>query len=88
MYKCKGSVSQLRLSDEDLKSLSNIKLVLVDPATNITQPKEANDDYYIAQGKILKNEYNMSWKAICNHNNLIEKNEQPEPIKVKKRSFR
>ena len=75
-------------TNEDLKSLSNIKLVLVDPATNITQPKEANDDYYIAQGKILKNEYNMSWKAICNHNNLIEKNEQPEPIKVKKRSFR
>ena len=81
-------------ANEDLKSLSDIKLVLVDPATNITQPKEANDDYYIAQGKILKNEYNMSWKAICNHNKeLVEKEtidniEQPESPKVKKHSLK
>lgn len=81
-------------TNEDLKSLSDIKLVLVDPATNITQPKEANDDYYIAQGKILKNEYNMSWKAICNHNKeiaekeTIENIEQPDSPKVKKRSLK
>lgn len=30
----------------------------------------------------------MSWAAICNHKNIIEKDEQPESIKVKKRSFR
>ena len=81
-------------ANDDLKSLSDIKLVLVDPATNITQPKEANDDYYIAQGKILKNEYNMSWKAICNHNKeiaekeTIENIEQPESLKVKKLSLK
>lgn len=75
-------------ANENLKYLSDIKLVLVDPATNITHPKEASDDYYIAQGEILKNEYNMSWAAICNHKNIIEKDEQPESIKVKKRSFR
>ena len=80
-------------SNDDLKSLSDIKLVLVDPATNITQPKEANDDYYIAQGKILKNEYNMSWKAICNHKEIvkeetIDNNEKPESPKVKKTSYR
>lgn len=86
-------------ANEDLKSLSDIKLVLVklvlvDPATNITQPKEANNEYYIAQGKILKNEYNMSWKAICNHNKeLVDKEtidniEQSESPKVKKHSLK
>ena len=76
-----------------MKSLSEIKLVLVDSVTNITQPKEASDDYYIARGKIFKDEYNMSWKTICNHKEIgkeetIDNNEQPESPKVKKPSYR
>ena len=71
-----------------MKSLSEIKLVLADPATNITQPKEASDDYYIARGKILKDEYNMSWKTICNHKDIsgketIDNIEQAESPKAK-----